>query len=104
MLIRKPVFGTLAGVVLLLSTVGTGAAQMPSEMPSHASQKPNSFHQIDQPLWITGSVTLAGLALIGLEVWWFLLSKPRSRRTAANPDVQEMTITVDGGYEPNQIR
>ncbi|WP_199290076.1 hypothetical protein [Leptolyngbya sp. FACHB-36] len=93
MLTRKLVFGTLAGVGLLLSTVGAAAAQMapdqmPPEMP-HTSA-PSSFQRIEQPLWITGSVTAAGLALIGLEIWWFLLSKPTSRRTATSQDTQKV--------------
>jgi plastocyanin domain-containing protein len=29
--------------------------------------------------------------LIGLELWWFLLSKPKSRKAATQDGVQEIT-------------
>jgi plastocyanin domain-containing protein len=32
-----------------------------------------------------------------------LLAKPKSRQVTARKGVQEITITVDGGYEPSQI-
>jgi len=45
-------------------------------------------------------VNLAGLVLIGLIVWWFWLSKPKTQR--ATSDVIE--IVVDGGvYTPGRI-
>ncbi|MGF2010684.1 cupredoxin domain-containing protein [Nostoc sp. DedVER01b] len=44
------------------------------------------------------------MGLIGLELWWFLLSKPKSQKAvAASQGIQEVTITVDGGYEPSRI-
>jgi plastocyanin domain-containing protein len=43
------------------------------------------------------------LGLIGLELWWFLASKPKSRQATIQGDIQEITVTVDGGYEPSQI-
>jgi plastocyanin domain-containing protein len=43
------------------------------------------------------------LGLIGLELWWFLFSKPNSAKTTTQGDIQEITVTVDGGYEPSQI-
>jgi plastocyanin domain-containing protein len=43
------------------------------------------------------------LALIGLEIWWFLLSKPKSQKAGANHGIQEITITVDGRYEPSRV-
>jgi plastocyanin domain-containing protein len=43
------------------------------------------------------------LGLIGLELWWFLLSKPKSAKATALAGIQEITVTVDGGYEPSQI-
>jgi len=48
-------------------------------------------------LWI---VNLGGLILIGLIVWWFWLSQPRTQR--ATSDV--IDIVVDGGvYTPARI-
>ena len=36
------------------------------------------FKQIPQPLWLKVIVTASGLGLIGLETWWFILSKQKS--------------------------
>lgn len=38
----------------------------------------NKFQHIDQPLDNKVTITLGGLGLIGLEIWWFLLSKSKS--------------------------
>ncbi|QXE25944.1 hypothetical protein B6N60_04666 [Richelia sinica FACHB-800] len=47
----------------------------------HSSvQIPNhQFSQIDQPLGKKVAVTFSGLAIICLEIWWFLLSKSKSQ-------------------------
>ncbi|MBD1996930.1 cupredoxin domain-containing protein [Leptolyngbya sp. FACHB-541] len=87
-------------IMLLGLTSGEAIAQMPhDEMPSGHGD----FQRIEQPLWMKGAVTASGLGLIGLELWWFLLSKPKSRQAIAQGGVQEVTVTVDGGYEPSQI-
>jgi plastocyanin domain-containing protein len=45
-------------------------------------------------------VNLAGLVLIGLIVWWFWLSKPKTLRIAAGA----VDIVVDGGvYTPSRV-
>lgn len=44
-----------------------------------------------------GALTAGGLGLIGLERWWFLLSKPKLRKATAQDGVQE--ITVNGAYK-----
>lgn len=101
---RITTLGSLASLSLLLNIVsGTAGAQTPMEMPGHASEQTSQFRRIEQPLGLKVGVTLGGLALIGLELWWFLLSQPKSQQAAAHQGVQEMTITVDGGYEPSRI-
>ncbi|WP_414530677.1 hypothetical protein [Nodularia chucula] len=47
-----------------------GAAS--AAMPSGETQE---FPAIEQPLALKVGVTVGGLALIGLELWWFLFSK-----------------------------
>lgn len=44
---------------------------------AHSPELTNQFRRIDQPLSLKISITTGGLALIGLELWWFL-SKPRN--------------------------
>lgn len=46
---------------------------------------------------------MGGIGLIGLELWWFLLSKPKSQKLEAREGIAEVTVTVDGGYEPSRI-
>lgn len=62
------ILGSLAVGLLLVAL-----AQMPVESSEHISQ----FHRIEQPLGLKVGVTFGGLALIGLELWWFLFSKDK---------------------------
>lgn len=93
-------FGTLAGLGFLLGAIsGALATEMPTELAAQNTQ----FRRIEQPLRNKLGVTLGGLGLIGLELWWFLLSKPKSQQVKARQGVAEVTIIVDGGYEPSRI-
>jgi plastocyanin domain-containing protein len=97
--LKKVTFwGTLAGFGFLLGAIsGVIAAEI--DAPQTATQ----FQPIAQPIENRIGVTLSGLGLIGAELWWFLLSKPKSRKASTQGGVQEVTVTVDGGYEPSQI-
>ncbi|BAU63021.1 hypothetical protein STA3757_03760 [Stanieria sp. NIES-3757] len=86
------------GIVLGVAS-GNAVAQMPHQM----SESTGQFQRIEQPLSNKLIVTVGGLGLIGLELWWFLFSQPKSRQATTQGDIQEITITVDGGYEPSQI-
>lgn len=99
MFTKSNIWGSLAGLGLLLGTAsGVALAQMPADS-SHTSQ----FRRIEQPLGLKAGVTLGGLALIGLELWWFLLSKSQAQPAEARQGIQELTINVDGGYEPDRV-
>ncbi|MDX2239858.1 MAG: cupredoxin domain-containing protein [Leptolyngbyaceae cyanobacterium bins.302] len=102
---QSAIIGSLTAFSILLGvTSGRVLAQTPHD-EHHAGQaeQTGEFQRIDQPLWVKGTVTAGGLGLIGLELWWFLLSKPKSRKATTQGGVQEVTVTVDGGYEPSQI-
>ncbi|MCA6553992.1 MAG: hypothetical protein IM585_18890, partial [Pseudanabaena sp. M135S2SP2A07QC] len=43
------------------------------------TDKPMQFKVIDQPLINKILVTVGGMSLIGAELWWFLVSKPKSK-------------------------
>jgi plastocyanin domain-containing protein len=104
MIITRLVMGSLASLGLALGIVAGGAiAQMNHEMPASEISPSSQFRRIEQPLWLKGVVTTGGVVLIGLEVWWFLLSRPRSQKAQTNQGVQEITVTVDGGYEPSRV-
>ncbi|MHC5935678.1 hypothetical protein [Nostoc sp.] len=68
---KKTLWGSLMALVLLTGTSGVTLA----EMPAHSSEQTSQFHQIEQPLGLKVGVAIGGLALIGLELWWFLLYK-----------------------------
>ncbi|BAY59463.1 hypothetical protein NIES2135_63400 (plasmid) [Leptolyngbya boryana NIES-2135] len=96
--------GSLAGFGLMLGVSGASIAQMPhDEMQPSGTEQTTSFRRIDQPNWLKGAVTAGGIGLIGVELWWFLFSKSKSRKADSNQGMQEATITVDGGYEPNRV-
>ena len=95
-------FGTLAGLGFLLGAIsGAIATETHTE---HSTIKNTQFQPIEQPLSNKILVTVGGLGLISLELWWFLLSKPKSQKAiAAGGGIQEVTVSVDGGYEPSRI-
>jgi len=66
---KKMLWGSLTSLVLL---TGTSTPAL-GEMPVHSEQS-SQFQHIEQPLGLKIGVAIAGLALIGLELWWFLLS------------------------------
>lgn len=105
MLKKTTFYGTLAGFGFLLASIsGAMATEMPTKNISEVSAtKSLQFRRIEQPLGNKIAVTLGGLGLIGLELWWFLLSKPKSQKVEDNEGIQEITIIVDGGYDPSRI-
>ena len=101
---KTAIISSLALGLVISLTPGKAIAQMPHDMNEmHQTEQTGQFRQIDQPLGNKVAVTLGGLGLIGLELWWFLFSKPKSQKASAAGGVQEVTVTVDGGYEPSQI-
>ncbi|MBD2246965.1 cupredoxin domain-containing protein [Nostoc sp. FACHB-888] len=105
MLNKTALIGSIAslGVVFGIAS-GEAVAQNSHEAHSSATVQTNQFQRIEQPLGNKVAVTLGGLGLTGLEIWWFLLSKPKSQKAVATSgNIQEATVTVDGGYEPSRI-
>jgi plastocyanin domain-containing protein len=107
-MVRKTaIISSLAGLSLAIGLAsGRVMAQMPhdgNDMPSSQTEQTGQFRQIEQPLGNKVAVTLGGLGLIGLELWWFLFSKPKPRKATTQAGVQEVAVIVDGGYEPSQI-
>lgn len=100
MLNKHQLLGSLAGVGLLLGTVsGVTAAERPMD---HAASQ-GQFERLEQPLGVKLGVAAGGVFLIGLELWWFLLSKLKAKQSTLDQGVQKLTIQVDGGYEPSQV-
>jgi plastocyanin domain-containing protein len=104
MLSKKVIFSSIASLGFFFAVAsGEAIAQTSSEIPSNEKSQMTAFRPIQQPLWVKAAVTSAGLALIGLEIWWFVLSKPKSQKAEAHDGIQEVNITVDGGYEPSRV-
>ena len=102
---KKTIVGSLTGLGFLLGvTSNLAVAQMPHQMsPNSSEEQTTQFRRIEQPLGLKAGVTVGGIALIGLELWWFLWSKTKSQQAETNQGIQEVTITVDGGYEPSRV-
>jgi len=101
---KSEIFGSIAGLGLLFGTASSVAtAQIPTKMPAHSSEQTSQFRRIEQPLALKVGVTLGGLGLIGLELWWFLFSKNKATKANSSQGIQELTINVDGGYEPDRV-
>ncbi len=83
MLNKKNILANLAAVGFFLSA-GTALAQKPVEMPSQ--QENVQFQRIEQPLGLKAAVTVGGIGLIGLELWWFLFSKSKVVQANRNQD------------------
>ena len=72
MLNQHQVVGSLAGLGIILGSASGVRANQISVPPANSTAQ---FRQIEQPLSLKIGVTAGGLSLIGLEIWWFLLSK-----------------------------
>jgi plastocyanin domain-containing protein len=75
---------TLTGLVLTLAlTLAMGVpAQEDHGTMDHPPEATGQFQRIEQPLWSKVAVASAGLGLIGLELWWFVFSKPKPPKAA----------------------
>lgn len=65
--------------LMLLSAI----ASIPVEAmasPHNDGGEYGKFSQIEQPLGLKVGVTLGGIALIGLELWWFMFREPPSKK------------------------
>ncbi|MCX5957949.1 MAG: cupredoxin domain-containing protein [Cyanobacteria bacterium] len=63
------------------------------------------WRTIDQPMALKALVATLGVALIAWELWWFL-GRHGDGVSAREGEtgLQEITITVDGGYAPSRIQ
>ena len=92
----KWLFGSLLSTALLFGIPPLAKAQI-------AEPDTSEFRRIEQPLGLKAGMVAAGAGLIGLELWWFLLSKNKAQTAQVSEGVQSIDITVDGGYSPDQI-
>jgi plastocyanin domain-containing protein len=77
----------------------------PSPLAAALATAEPLWRSIEQPLAVRLLVTAAGVALIAAELWWFLgRHGAAAQATATEGGWQEVTITVDGGYQPSRVQ
>ena len=91
-------------VILSLTVFGAiSLSASAAEMTEEQSMRSPQFQKIEQPLALKIGLTAGGLALVSAQLWWFLFSKPKSQSAETSDGVQEVSITVDGGYSPSLV-
>jgi plastocyanin domain-containing protein len=94
---QKVIFTAIISLSLIFATAPISHAKIKS------TESNSQFSRLEQPLALKLLVTLGGLGLIGAEVWWFLFSQTKSQQARSHQRIQELQITVDGGYIPDRI-
>ena len=74
MLNKRNIIASFAGIGFFLVITPPKTI---AKIPAHEEERVQ-FQQIDQPLELKAAVTLGGIGLIGLNLWWFLLSKSKA--------------------------
>lgn len=94
---KHKIWSIIISLALILGTSPGSYAKV------EETESTNKFPRIEQPFPLKLLVTLVGLALIGTEMWWFLFSKTKAQKATSHQGIQEVKITVDGGYTPDRI-
>lgn len=81
---KSKIFGSIAGLGLLFGIASNVAI---AKMPTHSSDQTSQFRRIEQPLTLKFGVTLGGLGLIGLELWWFIFSKNKAAKANLGQEI-----------------
>ena len=92
----------IAILVSIGLSVGIVSSISAQDMTKHNSSS-KGFQPIEQPIALKIAIAVGGLSLMVAQLWWFLLSKPKSQQAEISGGIQEVTITVDGGYVPSLI-
>ena len=122
MINKTKIYGSLAGLGFFLALIPNVALaqEMEIEMPVSEGEQTSQFQKIEQPLSLKLAVAVGGLGLIGAELWWFMFSgrsfevsskrwppsgitKTKSQKALVKEGIQEVDVTVDGGYTPDRI-
>lgn len=72
-------FCFVLGLSLAIALPKIAIAKPHAEMSSEMDSKTDSVQIIHQPFAVKAAVTAGGVALIGLELWWFLFSQPQKK-------------------------
>ncbi len=98
----KYLFPSNAFITALLTTsLLLGTAHLANAQTSKSNTA--EAQRIERSLGLRIGITATGIGLIGLELWWFLISKTKAQTAQVTEGIQSINITVDGGYSPNHI-
>jgi plastocyanin domain-containing protein len=75
----------LLGTIFVATAAEIPGVAMP---PTRAGQ----FQHIEQSLGRKIAVTAGGFGLIGIELWWFLLHKPKPQPASIQKNIQEVPV------------
>jgi plastocyanin domain-containing protein len=88
---------------IIAASIGTVISILVMGSDMQPPSKNLSFRPIEQPWPVKTGVVVGGLTLVGVELWWFLGRKQQQQQATQRDGVQEVLITVDGGYRPDHI-
>lgn len=74
----------LVGALGAIALTPPAIAMHPDSTHETTADPEPQFRTIEQPLALKAGVTLAGLGLIGLELWWFLFSNKHAGKQREN--------------------
>ena len=77
------------GIIMAVFLLGAAPVSAQPQLPEEATKTESHFRAIEQPLGLKIGVTAGGLALIGLELWWFLFSKTQAQKATGAGEHQE---------------
>ena len=102
-MLKLKLINFMLSLTILGAIASSASAAEMTEMPDEHAKRSPQFQRIEQPLALKIGLTVGGLALISTQLWWFLFSKPKSQQAETSDGVQEVSITVDGGYSPSLV-
>lgn len=85
MLKTKHFLSKIISLFLLLGITQNAMATRPET----EAEIPGKFIKIEQPLPLKIGITLGGLGLISLELWWFLFSKNKMQQAETDDGFKE---------------
>ena len=73
MKVKSQIWSSIISLSLFFGASGSIASEMPVTQGDR-------FQRIEQPFPLKLAVTVGGLSLIGLELWWFIFSQNVSKK------------------------
>lgn len=82
MKVKSQIWSSIISLSLFFGASGSIASEMPVTQADR-------FQRIEQPFPLKLAVTLGGLSLIGLELWWFLFSQKTDKKAESKAVIKD---------------